>query len=92
MSDKFIKDPRELVKAGDVVKVKVMELDLARRRVGLSMRLSDEPGKPPQRAAGARNERGGRSGQRKPGPQRQNGAKPLTNNAFAEAFAKAKRR
>ncbi|MDP5210350.1 Tex family protein [Microbulbifer sp. 2205BS26-8] len=44
LSDKFVKDPREVVKAGDIVKVKVMEVDVARKRIGLSMRLSDEPG------------------------------------------------
>ena len=97
MSDKFIKDPRELVKAGDVVKVKVMELDLDRKRVGLSMRLSDEPGKQPERGArpagGARNERGGRPGQGKGKvkPQRQDSGKPVTNNAFADAFSKARK-
>ncbi len=53
MSEKFIKDPREVVKTGDVVKVKVMELDLDRKRVGLSMRMSDEPGQAaPRREAG----------------------------------------
>lgn len=41
MSEKFIKDPREVVKAGDLVKVKVMEVDVPRKRIGLSMRLSD---------------------------------------------------
>lgn len=41
LSEKFIKDPREAVKAGDVVKVKVMEVDIPRKRVGLSMRMSD---------------------------------------------------
>jgi uncharacterized protein len=41
MSERFIKDPRELVKAGDVVKVKVLEVDLQRRRIALTMRLSD---------------------------------------------------
>jgi protein Tex len=41
MSERFIKDPRELVKAGDVVKVKVLEVDLKRRRIALTMRLSD---------------------------------------------------
>jgi uncharacterized protein len=44
LSEKFIKDPREAVKAGDVVKVKVMEVDIPRKRVGLSMRMSDTPG------------------------------------------------
>lgn len=43
MSDSFVKDPRTIVKAGDVVKVKVMEIDLERKRIGLSMRLSDDP-------------------------------------------------
>ena len=42
LADKFVKDPREVVKAGDVVKVKVLEIDLKRKRVGLSMRLTDE--------------------------------------------------
>ena len=39
-----MKDPREVVKAGDIVQVKVMEVDVPRKRIGLSMRLSDEPG------------------------------------------------
>ncbi len=41
MSDKFIKDPSEIVKAGELVKVKVLEVDLKRRRISLTMRLSD---------------------------------------------------
>lgn len=41
MSEKFIKDPREVVKAGDLVKVKVMDVDLPRKRIALSMRLGD---------------------------------------------------
>jgi uncharacterized protein len=41
MSTKFIKDPREVVKAGDVVKVKVLEVDTARKRVALTMRMED---------------------------------------------------
>jgi protein Tex len=41
MSERFVKDPRELVKAGDVVKVKVLEVDLQRRRIALTMRLGD---------------------------------------------------
>jgi uncharacterized protein len=42
MSDKFVKDPREIVKAGDLVKVKVLDVDLQRRRVALTMRLTDD--------------------------------------------------
>lgn len=44
MSHNFVKDPREVVKSGDVVKVKVMEVDIPRQRIGLSLRLDDEPG------------------------------------------------
>jgi uncharacterized protein len=43
LSEKFVKDPRDVVKAGDIVKVKVMEVDLARKRVALTMRLKDAP-------------------------------------------------
>ncbi|MFA5494896.1 MAG: Tex family protein [Porticoccaceae bacterium] len=44
LAEKFVKDPREVVKAGDIVKVKVMETDEARKRIALSMRMGDEPG------------------------------------------------
>jgi len=53
LSHSFVKDPREVVKAGDVVKVKVMEVDVARKRIGLSMRLDDQPGE--KAASGRRN-------------------------------------
>lgn len=52
LADRFVKDPHEVVKAGDVVKVTVMEVDLKRRRVGLSMRSDADP-------AAAGRERGG---------------------------------
>ena len=41
LSDKFVKDPREVVKAGDIVKVKVLEVDIPRKRVALTMRMGD---------------------------------------------------
>jgi len=44
LSNKFVKDPREVVKAGDIVKVKVIEVEVARKRIALSMRLDDEIG------------------------------------------------
>lgn len=44
MSHSFVRDPREIVKSGDVVKVKVLEVDVARQRIGLTLRLDDEPG------------------------------------------------
>jgi len=42
LSHQYVKDPHDLVKAGDIVKVKVMQIDVARKRIGLTMRLSDE--------------------------------------------------
>uniref|UniRef100_UPI0013CF1108 Tex family protein n=1 Tax=Streptomyces sp. S5 TaxID=1456735 RepID=UPI0013CF1108 len=54
MSRNFVKDPREVVKPGDIVKVKVMEVDAARKRISLTLRLDDEPG-----AAGSGRERRG---------------------------------
>lgn len=44
LSNTFVKDPRTVVKAGDIVKVKVMEVDIARNRIALTMRLDDTPG------------------------------------------------
>ncbi len=84
MSHNFVKDPREVVKSGDVVKVKVLEVDVARQRIGLSLRLDDEPGAPAkggdnrQRGQGGRSDQGGRSGggeqrQRQNGQNRQQG-------------------
>ncbi|WP_433685612.1 Tex family protein [Nocardia sp. CA-119907] len=71
MSHNFVKDPREVVKSGDVVKVKVLEVDVARQRIGLSLRLDDEPGA--AKADGGRGRgQGGRGGADR-GGQRQNG-------------------
>ncbi|WP_375540226.1 Tex family protein [Nocardia sp. XZ_19_385] len=66
MSHNFVKDPREVVKSGDVVKVKVLEVDVARQRIGLSLRLDDEPG-----GATAKPERG--TGNRGGAPRGQSG-------------------
>ncbi len=44
LSSTFVKDPRDVVKAGDIVKVKVMEVDVPRKRIGMSMRMDDTPG------------------------------------------------
>lgn len=55
LAKRFVRDPREVVKAGDVVRAKVLEVDLKRRRVALSLRLDDEV----PAAAGARVPAGG---------------------------------
>ena len=47
LSDTFVKDPRDVVKAGDIVKVKVLEVDVARKRIALTRRLDDTPARPP---------------------------------------------
>jgi uncharacterized protein len=51
LAEKFIKDPRDVVKAGDIVKVKVMEVEVARNRIALSMRMGDEPGQEGKQSA-----------------------------------------
>ncbi|MDY7218452.1 Tex family protein [Denitrificimonas sp. JX-1] len=48
MSENFVKDPYQVVKAGDIVKVKVMDVDIPRARIALSMRMSDVPGEKPK--------------------------------------------
>jgi len=75
MSHNFVKDPREVVKSGDVVKVKVLEVDVARQRIGLSLRLDDEPGKPDKGDSGPRQQgqRGGNPRQQGQGGQGQGG-------------------
>ncbi|MGR5140689.1 Tex family protein [Photobacterium sp. DNB23_23_1] len=98
LSDKFVSDPREVVKAGDIVKVKVMEVDLQRKRIGMSMRLSDEPGqdnKPARKPQGERSQ-GNRPQSNHQPRQRQNKPADNGNNAmggaFAAAFANAKKK
>lgn len=51
MSKTFIKDPREVVKSGDIVKVKVLEVEVARKRIALTLRLDDETGARSERSA-----------------------------------------
>ncbi|STQ77868.1 Tex family protein [Grimontia hollisae] len=93
LSDKFISDPRDVVKAGDVVKVKVMEVDLQRKRIGLSMRLSDEPGtdSKPVRESRPRNQDRNANGNGRRDNHR-DGQPSGFGGAFADAFANAKRR
>ncbi len=69
MSDKFVEDPHDVVRSGQVVRVKVMEVDVERQRIGLSLRLTDEPGQErPKKGSGGgrgpRGERGERGGRR----------------------------
>jgi len=51
LSNRFVKDPHEVVKPGQIVKVKVLEVDLKRQRIALTMRLDEVPGMVQQRGA-----------------------------------------
>ncbi|MEV4202597.1 Tex family protein [Micromonospora globbae] len=73
MSRTFVKDPREVVKSGDVVKVKVLDVDVARKRISLTLRLEDEPGADADRRGPGRGGRGDGGGPRGGGGRPQGG-------------------
>ena len=92
MSDTFVDDPHTVVRSGQVVKVKVMEVDVDRQRIGLSLRLNDEPGaKRPKKSKGAqagkkpRQQRGNGRSQR----QRRNDRNDTAGGSMADALRKA---
>ena len=88
LSEKFVKDPYEVVKAGDIVKVKVMEVDIPRNRVGLSMRMSDTPG---EKTEGSRGGAGKPRGNAPRTERHTKQDKPApANAAMASLFANAK--
>ena len=102
MSEKFVKDPRDVTKAGAIVQVKVMAIDEARKRIGLSMRLSDsaadqdEGGRQGRRSAKAQRESGRADSRGARGKSRAGNTSASTkrsekapSGAFANAFAKA---
>ena len=88
LSNKFITDAREIVKTGDIVKVKVTEVDVARKRIGLTMKLNDAAPANAQRTRENRFEGGPRQGQQ---AHRSSGSAKSSNagqSAMASAFAK----
>ncbi|MCH8180911.1 MAG: RNA-binding transcriptional accessory protein [Proteobacteria bacterium] len=97
LAHKFVNDAREVVKTGDIVKVRVLEVDLSRQRISLTMKLDAPAGKGTGQGAGrdnsfrpaARNERmGGGGGRGAPAPS---GTASPAQSAMAAAFAKLKR-
>ncbi|GAA3378383.1 Tex family protein [Streptomyces sannanensis] len=91
MSRNFVKDPREVVKPGDIVKVKVLDVDIPRKRISLTLRLDDEAstqGGAPKRERG---ERGRPPQQRRGRDQRAGGDRqaPPANGAMADALRRA---
>ena len=95
LADRFVQDPRDVVKAGDVVKVKVLEVDAARKRIALTMRLNDDAGaekrsfrQPESEESRNTRSQNNRGSLRNGKPQRERAPQ---NSAMADAFAKLKR-
>jgi uncharacterized protein len=88
LSDRFVKDPREVVKAGDVVKVRVKDVDVARKRIGLTMKS----GPIDRTAAGPRPSSAPAAPQRAVGPRPGQGPQPAAESALAAALRRAQER
>ncbi|WP_421272011.1 Tex family protein [Aeromonas taiwanensis] len=88
LTDRFVKDPREVVKAGDIVRVKVLEVDASRKRISLTMRLDEKAGQPTRKPAEPRH-----TGNTKPKPVPRQSAPTdgAMGNAFAAALSKLKK-
>ncbi|MCB1794638.1 MAG: RNA-binding transcriptional accessory protein [Candidatus Competibacteraceae bacterium] len=91
LADRFVKDPREVVKVGQVVKVKVLEVDLERRRIALTLRLSQALADGQDRQAPAVRERPRPRKDRSGGRDRQEPPPENRPGALADAFARARR-
>ncbi|TIS91815.1 Tex family protein [Mesorhizobium sp.] len=85
LADRFVKDAHEVVKAGDVVKVRVVDVDIKRKRIGLSMRKDGDG------SASKPRDNGGKPVPRAPAPQRQP-ERPAQQGAFGAALADALKR
>lgn len=99
LANKFVSDPREIVKSGQVVRVKVLEADPERKRISLTLRLDDEPGTPggsgsrgggrdrgPRGGERGSERSGGERGERRPAPQAgQGGRKAAPAKAAPQA-------
>ncbi|MGV3345253.1 Tex family protein [Enterobacteriaceae bacterium LUAb1] len=86
LSEKFVTDPHKVVKAGDIIKVKVTEVDLQRKRIALTMRLDEQPGAGNRRRLVADNAM--RSGQNKARQPSVAGGNSAMGDALAAAFGK----
>ncbi|OTA20518.1 30S ribosomal protein S1 [Xenorhabdus beddingii] len=97
LSDRFVENPHTVVKTGDIVKVKVMDVDLNRKRIALTMRLDEQPGETQARRgsqSGNRQERNDQSRNHRNGngrnrPASRSGSAPVTNSAMSDALAAA---
>ncbi|MFD8423057.1 Tex family protein [Streptomyces sp. NPDC059668] len=98
MSRTFVKDPRDVAKPGDIVKVKVLDIDIPRKRISLTLRLDDEATASDEQAEGGRPQRGGRPPQQRQQQRQPRGgasggsrqaATPPANSAMADALRRA---
>jgi uncharacterized protein len=89
LAHKFVSDAREVVKTGDIVKVQVVEVDVARKRIALTMKLGAAPARSQSDKAGDNRYQGPARGERQQGNRRDEGLGQ--NSAMASAFAKLKR-
>ena len=88
LADRFVKDAHEVVKAGDVVKVRVVEVDVKRKRIGLSMRKDGGAERRPE----SRDDRKPTGGQHRGGGQKPQGGKSSETGSFGSALAEALKR
>ncbi len=88
LADRFVKDPREVVKAGQIVKVKVVEVDLKRRRISLTMKLHEVAAPPVRRPSETGASSPQRSGERPSGPKPAQPRPASSSTSMAAAFAK----
>lgn len=91
LANRFIKDPHEVVKPGQVVKVKVIDVDLKRQRIALTMRLDDTASRPTASTQSASNTTGAQRGRGPSGPT-QTTQPPQPLSAMAMALAKARQK
>ncbi|KQN48314.1 RNA-binding transcriptional accessory protein [Serratia sp. Leaf50] len=93
LANKFVEDPHTVVKTGDIVKVKVMEVDLQRKRIALTMRLDEQPGEGPARRSSAPAAPGAAKGRETPkrntAPAARGNASSAGNSAMSDALAAA---
>jgi len=100
LADRFVKDPHEVVKTGDIVRVKVLEVDGERKRIALTMRFEKKPApaarmQPAQRGPrepGANRQAGRRGKPSQPQPQPSAPRTPAVETAMGAAFSKLLKR
>ena len=95
LSRSFVKDPRDVVKAGDIVKVKVMDVDISRKRISLSMRMDDQPGEKDAKRSESRHPQGapgkGAGGSRAADGKAKADQQGAMAGALAQAMASARK-